>query len=416
VAHHTAAGESAECLKISRGLLHSARTLNPALLFTHRRRDLIRRTVSLFITAIVALIFMACVEPGRRVGETARGGYNNPMPTAPLPPPPATRCCVTVDTEEEWDWASGFPTGATRVTNIRHLPRLQQVCERHGAAVVYFVNHAVLSDPAATAVIQELAARPNVEVGLHIHPWNTPPLANTPAVPTRDSFLHNLPWDEAKAKLDSTLTAFAATGLKPTSFRGGRYSTSPQIQDHLRDRGLLADASVLPFTTWADDGAPDFRDRQPRPVRRPPRYPGDTALWELPLTLGYTRRPFAEWHGIITAAENGVWKAVRAVGLMDRLGVVRKAWLNLENPAFPNPAAFVPVVAAERLPFACFTLHSSSLLPGGSPYCRTEGDVDRLLRTAEAALTAAATAGWRPATVTQAAKELEAEFVALPHG
>lgn len=331
------------------------------------------------------------------------------MPT-PLPPPPVTRFCVTVDTEEEWDWASGYPTTPPRVTNIARLPAFQALCERHAAAVTYFVNHAVLSDPTATTVIQQLAARPSVEIGLHIHPWNTPPLATTPSVPTRDSFLHNLSWPVAKAKLDSTLAAFAAAGLTPTSFRGGRYSTSPEIQDHLRNRGVLADASVLPFTTWEDDGAPDFRDRDPVPVRRPPRHEGDTPLWELPLTFGYTRRPFAKWHGVITAAGRGLWKRLRAVGLMDRLGVARKAWLNLENPAYPDPAGFVPVVAAEGLPFACFTLHSSSLLPGGSPYCPTPADVDRLLKRTEECLTAATAAGWRPVTVTQTAKELEAEF------
>ena len=324
----------------------------------------------------------------------------------------ATRYCITVDTEEEWDWASGYPTCRPSVSNIARLPAFQTVCERHGAAVVYFVNHAVLNDPTATAVIQGLVARPNVEIGLHIHPWNTPPLADAPSVPVRDSFLHTLPWDEAKAKLDAVLAAFAAAGLTPTSFRGGRYSTSPQIQTHLRNHGVIADASVLPFTTWADDGAMDFRARDPRPVRRPPRHPGDTALWELPLTMGYTRRPFTRWHTIVTAAGRGVWRSLRAAGLMDRLGIVRKAWLNLESPVYPDPAAFVPVVAAEGLPFACFTLHSSSLLPGGSPYCATQADVDRLLTRTEQCLAAAAKAGWRPATVTQTANELEAEHTA----
>jgi hypothetical protein len=318
-----------------------------------------------------------------------------------------TRYCVTVDTEEEWDWASGYPTARPTVANVQHLPRLQEVCERHGAAVVYFANHAVLSDPAAVAVIQQLAARPHVEIGLHIHPWNTPPLADTPTVPTRDSFLHTLPEDVIDEKLDATREAFAAAGLTPTSYRGGRYSTSPQIQRYLRDHGFLADASVLPFTTWADVGAMDFRERDPVPVRR------DTpagSLWELPLTMGYTRRPFAKWDRIVTAANRGLLGAIRTGSVLDRLGVVRKAWLNLENPAFPDPAGFVPVVAAEGLPFACFTLHSSSLLPGGNPYARTPADVDRVLRTTDEALAAAAKAGWQPATVTQTAKELEAEF------
>ncbi|MCU0703594.1 MAG: hypothetical protein MUF18_06420 [Fimbriiglobus sp.] len=323
-----------------------------------------------------------------------------------------TRYCVTVDTEEEWDWASGYPTGPATVTNIARLPDFQALCERHGAAVVYFVNHAVLADPTATQVIQELAARPNVEIGLHIHPWNTPPLASTPSVPVRESFLHNLPWEVAKAKLDATLAAFTAAGLSPTSFRGGRYSTSPQIQHHLRERGVLADASVLPFTTWVDEGAPDFRDRDPLPVRR---LTPAGAMWEVPLTFGYTRRPFRKWHGLLTAAGKGVWKPLRAVGILDRLGVVRKAWLNLENPAYPNPAAFVPVVAAEGLPFTCFTLHSSSLLPGGSPYCRTATDVARLLARTEQSLAAAAAAGWRPATITDTAKELEVNFGRQSH-
>lgn len=345
-----------------------------------------------------------------RLGDGGRLNYNNPMPTPP-PSPSVTRFCVTVDTEEEWDWASGYPTAPTRVTNIARLHAFQAVCEKHAAAVVYFVNHAVLSDPTAMVVIQQLAARPSVEIGLHIHPWNTPPLANARSVPVRDSFLHNLPWEVAKAKLDSTLDAFAAAGLRPASFRGGRYSTSPEIQHHLRSRGVLADASVLPFTTWADDGAPDFRDRDPLPVRH---VTPAGALWELPLTFGYTRRPFARWHRILTAAGRGLWKPLRAVGLMDRLGLVRKAWLNLENPAYPDPAGFVPVVAAERLPFACFTLHSSSLLPGGSPYCRTQADVDGLLARTEQCLSAASAAGWRSATVTQTAKELEAEFEVGP--
>ena len=172
----------------------------------------------------------------------------------------------------------------------------------------------------------------------------------------------------------------------------------------------MADASVLPFTTWTDDGAPDFRDRIPTPARR---VTPAGAVWELPLTFGYTRRPFAKWHGILTAAGRGVWKPLRAVGIMDRLGVVRKAWLNLENPAYPDPAAFVPVVAAEGLPFACFTLHSSSLMPGGSAYCRTAADVERVLATTDAALAAAAKQPtFRPATVTTTATELEAEHSA----
>lgn len=333
------------------------------------------------------------------------------VPPSPHANPGATCYAVTVDTEEEWDWAGGFPTRPPSVANVARLPEFQAVCEEHGAAVTYFCNHAVLADPAARDVIQRLAERPNVEIGLHVHPWNTPPVAVAPAVPVRDSFLHNLPWDVARAKLDATLEAFDRAGLRPTSFRGGRYSTSPRIQEYLRDHGVLADASVLPFSTWEDDGAPDYRGRDLAPVRHPPRRPGDRALWELPLTFGYTRRPFRAWGRVIAAGERGPLRRLRLVGLLGRLGVVRKAWLNLENPLCGDVRDFLRVLRGDRPPFACFTLHSSSLMPGGSPYARTEADADRLLAAAADAL--AQVAGWPefvPATVTQTALHLETAY------
>src|SRR5262245_36363556 len=100
-----------------------------------------------------------------------------------------TRFTLTVDTEEEWDWNAGYPTGPGRVANIARLPKFQAACERLGAAVTYFVNHAVLADVEARSVILELSRRPRVEIGLHIHPWNTPPLQAVERVPPRESFL-----------------------------------------------------------------------------------------------------------------------------------------------------------------------------------------------------------------------------------
>ena len=318
------------------------------------------------------------------------------------------RYCVTVDTEEEWDWNSGYPTGPTRTRNIALLPAFQTRMAAAGAAVVYFTNHAVVANPDSRAVMQELATRPNVEIGLHIHPWNTPPVASEPMVPTRDSFLHNLPWPEAKAKLDTTLAAFRDSGLKPTSFRGGRYSMSPQIQNHLRDAGLWVDSSVLPFNTWADDGAPNYLHRGLDPVRQASRFGGDRPLWELPLTYGYTRRAQSFWDRTLKLADSKLGRALRVTGILDRSGVVSRAWLNFENPLGDRMLQFLAVLRRLRPPFVSFTLHSSSLLVGGSPYNRTESDVARMLDRAETVLnTVRSWPEFRPATMTEIATHLE---------
>jgi hypothetical protein len=63
-----------------------------------------------------------------------------------------TRYAVTIDTEEEWDWDSGWPTGRPSVANIGRLPRFQEVCSHLGAATTYFANLAVLDDPVARGI------------------------------------------------------------------------------------------------------------------------------------------------------------------------------------------------------------------------------------------------------------------------
>lgn len=320
----------------------------------------------------------------------------------------STLFTVTVDTEEEWDWDAGYPTENLSLRNIAELPRLQDVCSRHGAAVTYFVNHAVMADPTARRTLLDLARRPGVEIGMHIHPWNTPPLRHRGPVVPRETFLHNLPPDVIEAKLETVYSLFERHGLRPTSFRGGRFSTGAVVQEFLRDKGFVADASVLPFSTWEDDGAPDYRDRRPTPVRRPPRRPGERALWELPSTMAFSRRPFGLWHRMFEAVTHSPLRHLRLIGLAERLGVVRKAWLSFESPLGRPMLPFLRLLRKLRPPCVDFMLHSSSLLAGGSGFTRTEVDRQRVFAAVDEVLaTLRSWSDFRPATVTEVANHLE---------
>ncbi len=307
---------------------------------------------------------------------------------------------VTVDTEEEWDWASGYPTGPTRTTNISRLPAFQDACEKHAAAVTYFVNHAVLADDASAEIICALAARPRVEIGMHVHPWNTPPLQAAERVPVRDSFIHNLPPELALAKLNAVYDAFAARGLKPITFRGGRYSTSALVQQWLRERGFVADASILPYTSWTDDGAPNYAHRAPEPVRTA------SGLWELPLSLGFTRGPFGFWKRALSVAS----VVPKLVGALSKFGVAERAWLNFENPLGERMPHLIRALLKRNVPYLCFTLHSSSLLPGGSPYAPNEAAVSAMFARLNNVLArCAADSALEPATVAEIASRLESQ-------
>lgn len=290
---------------------------------------------------------------------------------------------VTVDTEEEWDWAAGWPTGRPQVSNIAQLPRFQELCARYRVRPTYFVDLAVLNDDSACKVILDLAKHDDAEIGMHIHPWNTPPIVDDGPVRARETFLHNLPAQLITAKLASVYDRFGQFGLRPTSFRGGRYSSGGAVTDFLRDRGFCADASVLPLTTWSDDGAPDYRQRDLFPRRLAPRREGEQPLWEIPLTLGFTRGPATFWRRVYEVVESNWLSKLRLIGIAERLGVVRKVWLNFESPLGERMLDFIPVLQEMPLPAICFTMHSSSLIAGKGPYTRTATDEIRMFQRME---------------------------------
>jgi hypothetical protein len=325
----------------------------------------------------------------------------------------ATVYAMTIDTEEEWDWNAGWPVKDLSVKNVRNLPRFQDLFDRHGVAATYFTAQAVFDDAEARAILLDIAKRERVEIGMHIHPWNTPPLADHGPVSVRETYLHNLPDELIDAKLNSVYQRFADYGLRPTSFRGGRFSSGGRIHQFLRDKGFLVDSSVVPYSRWDEDGAPDYRHRHLNPVRLPPRHEGDQPLWEVPVTLGFTRRPFAFWGRLYDRIAHSWLSKLRLIGLAERLGVVRKVWLNFEAPLGRRMLPFLEQLRGWNLPSVCFMVHSSSLMAGGNPLTPTQADEDRIFNQMEEVFRTVA--GWpdfQPATMTEIAIRLEEQHYA----
>jgi hypothetical protein len=321
---------------------------------------------------------------------------------------------TTVDTEEEWDWSAAYPLDGASVSNIDQLGRFQALCERYAMAPTYFTNFAVINDPRARAAMQQIALRPGVEIGMHIHPWHTPPVDASRPVVQRDTFLHNHSSDAVLAKLTTAYRGLVDAGLPPTSFRGGRYSSGGDIHRFLQANGFVADCSVVPFTTWPDDGAPDFRGRGLAPVRIAPAGDGQTPLWELPLSMGFSRTPFELWARAFETIERGPLRSLHLIGIAERLRLVRRVWLNFE---IDDPYDWTPfMLLLQRLGVPCITLtvHSSSLVAGPGPYTRTAADEQRIYGKIETVFDAIRRLpGFVPATASRVAHFLENEHAGI---
>jgi hypothetical protein len=287
---------------------------------------------------------------------------------------------VSVDTEED-NWTP-TRTGLS-VENIQELPRLQVHCDRLGVPVTYFTTYQVAASKSAAGVLRDLQATGCTEVAAHLHPLNTPPL-DEPFIP-RNTMMRNLPIALQRAKL-ATLTRCMEEriGVHPTSFRTGRFGLGRETTQVLIEQGFQVDSSVTPWISWAhtDEGA-DFVGAPLSAYRldgtTDPRVavPGGPLL-EIPLSCGYSRWPFATWHAVYGALRRPWARPLQLATLAARLGVVRAVSLSPEVSSPRDMLRLASHAAAHGESHLSVFLHSSSLVPGFSPFARTRADVERL--------------------------------------
>jgi len=288
---------------------------------------------------------------------------------------------VSIDTEED-NWYRSRQN--VTLENIRELPRVAAFLERVGVRPTYFTTYQVARDPRAAAALRD-ACNGRGEIAAHLHPWNTPPLSE--AFLPRNSMLKNLPADLQLAKLrELTVALEQAFGARPRVFRAGRYGLGPDTVAALARCGYRVDSSVTPFVSWEtfDDGpsfvgAPldPYRLAPNRDVRQPAGHGG--AVLEIPLSSGFSRRPFPLW-GALDAPP---LRWLRLAGLAARTGLLKRIVLSPELASVADMLILSRRLLEQGVRHLHLTWHSPSLLPGLSPFTATAADVARLYASVE---------------------------------
>lgn len=285
---------------------------------------------------------------------------------------------VSIDTEEDnWEPARD----KIRVSNIRALPSLHRTFEAFGIRPTYFCSYQVVRVPWARSVLHDIAVNGSAEIGAHLHPWNTPPMRE--ALVPRHTMMKNIPLELQEEKL-LVLTDAVTTvlGSRPRSFRAGRYGLGPTGARLLARCGFTVDSSVTPFLDWRryDDG-PDHRDA-PRAVYRPsldnltlPSLNGP--LVEVPISVGYTRRPFDRWARRHERMIDWRIGPVSLASLAFRSHFLRKVQLSFETDSVRDMLTLTQQLVRDGARILHLTWHSPSLVEGLSPFTRTVADRHR---------------------------------------
>ncbi|HEV8113575.1 MAG TPA: polysaccharide deacetylase family protein [Planctomycetota bacterium] len=279
---------------------------------------------------------------------------------------------VVVDTEEEFDWFAPFDRKSTSVEHMRDVGLFQSVCDDAGVRPLYAVDYPIATQDTSARPLREIHASGRCEIGAHLHPWVTPPLEEE--VNARNSYPGNLPRDLEKRKLETLLTAIERhLGVRPRSYKSGRYGFGPNTASILVELGIEIDLSPLPAFDLSADGGPDWSRASPEPRRLAPR------LLSIPATsafVGFARGAGPSLHRI---ASSPPFSWIGAPGILSHAHALDRLMLSPEGFLPAHHRRLTRSLLDRGVSVFSFTLHSSSLRPGCTPYVRSEVDQTKFL-------------------------------------
>jgi len=293
---------------------------------------------------------------------------------ATLPDGMAPTLAVVVDTEEEFDWNAPFSRLARGTRNLRELPHLQSILDRHGAAPLYVIDHPVASDASAMAWLRETRDRGACQIGAHLHPWVTPP--DRESVSCANSFTCNLPDALQRAKIRTlTETIMENAGERPTAFRTGRYGIGAATFDALVEAGYTTDLSVAPHSQFSEQGGPTFYGWHNRPFWAD----AERRLLSLPVTTGFSGALRALGPSIAPLLDDRHARTLHLPGLLAHTRLLERARLTPEGTGVTEMKRLISALVGDGERVLTLSLHSSTLLPGATVYARDEAERDALL-------------------------------------
>ena len=291
-----------------------------------------------------------------------------------------TKVFITIDTEED-TW-SEYSLHNNPVDNVYRIPLLQELFNRYGAVPTYLVNYPVASDQRAAAILSKYRESGVCEIGAHCHPWNTPPYVEP--INKKNSMICNLPHELQYEKLRVlTETIQSNFGAKPFCFRAGRWGFGAETANAICRLGFQLDTSVSPLFDWSAQQGPDFRSAGLGTYRFEPESilvsNKQGRLLEVPPTIGFLQKNYRFCRFIREIFSNPLGRRLHTLGALDRMRIVNRRWLSPEQSPGSEMVRLSKTFVAAGFSFLNMSFHSTSLLPGKSPFVQTQADLDDFL-------------------------------------
>jgi len=317
------------------------------------------------------------------------------------------RFWVTIDTEEDFDWAAPFARTGYRLASVPALADCQRYFEHGGVKPIYLVDWPIVADDRAVDILGAAHGAGACEIGAQLHPWVTPP--HDEDVNAHNSYTGNLPADLQRAKMAALRdTIRDRFGAAPTVYRAGRYGLGPDTAAMLAELGFRCDTSVRSGFDYRAGHGPDYRAAPLHPwwVRT-----AKGAVLEMPVTTVFG--------GALGGAGRSLYhrlarRGTHAGAALARLGLVERIALTPEGIPASRACKAIDIAIEQGLPVLNFSFHSPSLQPGNTPYVRSDAELALFYRWWDIVLDHLARRGVEATTAAEILEMADREALRTP--
>lgn len=270
---------------------------------------------------------------------------------------------ITIDTEGDNLWnVKDTERKIKGITNKNgdYIWRFQELCEKYGFIPTYLTNYEMSQSEAFVELARKGIKKGTLEIGMHMHAWNSPPYyplefqANG-----NNAYLGEYPKEIVYKKMDALKKILQDVfSVEITSHRGGRWYLDKYVIEILEKLGFMVDCTVSPGIDWRknvgythNSNGSNWKRYKDKPFKLKT---GNVLHWkksqllELPVTIKYR-----EYDGKF------IWLRPTGQNRKDLFWLVNK------------------VISSEEC-YIEFMLHSSELMPGGSPTFKTSNHIEQL--------------------------------------
>ena len=196
--------------------------------------------------------------------------------------------------------------------------------------------------------------------------------------------LCNLPYTLVYKKIKTLRQAtIDRLNAVPVSFRAGRWGFGPVVARAIDELGYKIDTSVTPFINWDKEYGPDFSNAPASCYwfeHENVLLENEAGrLLEVPPSIGFLQKEIKRAGRVRNWLLNSPFSKIGLLGILDRLKILSFRWLSPELSDGPQMVSLSKNLIGRGYSFLNMSFHSTSLLPGASPFVQNERQFRRFM-------------------------------------